>query len=158
MNVNNLFSYCNQKESFTFDNKLFTLNFLTRNSIKKTNNGGLMGKGEVFFGQWLKEKRELAGLSQVQLAEKVDVSRGYITALEGGTRTPSVELVDSLAEALGLTRVEARIAAHLHLDSELTTQQRVLIEQFTTLPIEVQEDVLAIMETLARRHSTTRAA
>lgn len=42
--------------------------------------------------------RKAAGLTQQQLAEKADVSRVYIQALEGNRRTPSLKLLNKMGE------------------------------------------------------------
>lgn len=46
---------------------------------------------------WLKELREKEGLNQQQLAEKVGVSREYISMIESGQRNPSVNLAKKIA-------------------------------------------------------------
>ena len=54
------------------------------------------------FGLRLKELRELAGLTQPQLAEKAGMSKGGVADLEQGRREPSWATVLTLAEALGV--------------------------------------------------------
>ena len=52
----------------------------------------------------LRVLRELSGVSQLELAEKVGVSRRTIARLEAGDiADPGVDQVRSLAEALGVT-------------------------------------------------------
>ncbi len=51
----------------------------------------------------LKEIRERRGLTQAQLAEKVGVTREYITMLEtGARRNPAIEILVRLAKALNV--------------------------------------------------------
>ena len=47
--------------------------------------------------------REHRGMTQVQLAEKVGVSKSHICAIEAGAKRPSVELLKAIAEALGVS-------------------------------------------------------
>lgn len=49
----------------------------------------------------LRTKREAAGLTQVALAEAVDVSRQTVIALESGRYQPSLELALKLARHFG---------------------------------------------------------
>lgn len=49
------------------------------------------------FGQALKLLRRSQGLNQSTLAEKLDVSRSYISELESGNRTPSLDLLNRYA-------------------------------------------------------------
>lgn len=50
------------------------------------------------FGQALKLLRRYQGLNQSALAEKLDISRSYISELESGNRTPSLELLGRYAD------------------------------------------------------------
>lgn len=52
------------------------------------------------FGIRLRTLRRAKELTQQELAEKSDVSRIYIQALESNRRTPSMKLLHRLAEAL----------------------------------------------------------
>lgn len=54
------------------------------------------------FSKRLKELRETAGLTQEQLANELNVSRGAISYYEKGSRTPDIEFLDSLAEYFDL--------------------------------------------------------
>ena len=51
-------------------------------------------------GQVLRKAREKRGLTQVELAEKVGVTRVTISYLESGKRQPSMDLLHRLAKAL----------------------------------------------------------
>ena len=48
----------------------------------------------------IKRYRALAGLSQQQLADSVGVSKGFISALEGGRSVPNLDMLVLLATAL----------------------------------------------------------
>lgn len=55
------------------------------------------------FGKVLKEQRKKKGLSQDALATDSDLDRTYISQLERGKRTPSIETLFKIAQALGVT-------------------------------------------------------
>lgn len=71
------------------------------------------------FGQKLKTWRESAGISQAELARRIDASATWVSNLErdfsptakGGKPQPSVETCDKIAHALGVRLAEVRIAA-----------------------------------------------
>lgn len=45
--------------------------------------------------------REVAGLTQAELARKMGTTQSAIAAIESGARTPTVDLLDRLARACG---------------------------------------------------------
>ena len=49
----------------------------------------------------LKEMRVARGLSQLQLAKLSKVSYGYISELENGKKSPTIDTICRLAKALG---------------------------------------------------------
>jgi transcriptional regulator with XRE-family HTH domain len=53
-----------------------------------------------FMPAVIRRYRNEAGLSQQQLADSVGVSKGFISALEGGRSVPSLDMLVQLAEAL----------------------------------------------------------
>ena len=57
----------------------------------------------VTFGKKLKELREAAGLTQLELAEKVGIDRTTIARLEIDRAVPSWPVVSDLAKVLGVS-------------------------------------------------------
>ncbi|OKJ93669.1 helix-turn-helix domain-containing protein [Streptomyces sp. CB02400] len=57
------------------------------------------------YGEWLKEQREAAGLTQQQLAEAAVMTRTHIAHIEAGRRVPSKEDARRLDNALGTGNV-----------------------------------------------------
>ena len=55
------------------------------------------------FGARLKELREVASLSQEELATRAEMSRGGIAQIETGRRKPGWETLQKLAKALGVS-------------------------------------------------------
>jgi gp16 family phage-associated protein len=54
------------------------------------------------FVHQIKARMEKLGMTHAQLAEAAGVSRAYIYRILDGKQTPSMEIADSIAEALGL--------------------------------------------------------
>jgi predicted ATPase/transcriptional regulator with XRE-family HTH domain len=63
------------------------------------------------FGQWLKERRKAADLTQAELAERVGCSPIMIAKIESGERRPSKQIAELLARRLNIppAQVEAFI-------------------------------------------------
>ncbi|MBY0458655.1 MAG: helix-turn-helix domain-containing protein [Gemmataceae bacterium] len=55
------------------------------------------------FGRRLREVREGAGLSQEKLAELATLHRTYVSSVERGKRNISLENIERLAVALGVS-------------------------------------------------------
>lgn len=54
------------------------------------------------MGKRLKKLREAKGVSQAALAEKAELSRGYLIRLEAGRQDPTLGTLERLAEALNV--------------------------------------------------------
>lgn len=57
----------------------------------------------VLFGKRVRAARHKSGLSQEALAHEADSNRTYISDIERGTRNPSIEVIERIARALGVT-------------------------------------------------------
>lgn len=71
-------------------------------TVKETTstNGKKLGNAE--FGAWLMAKRNEAGLTRYDIAERCGISYPYVSQLETGYRNPSAAVVQSLSVALGV--------------------------------------------------------
>lgn len=58
------------------------------------------------FGEFIQERRKEFGMTQVQLAEKLNVTSKAVSRWERGVGFPDVRLLEPLADALGLTLIE----------------------------------------------------
>jgi transcriptional regulator with XRE-family HTH domain len=58
------------------------------------------------LGTNIKLYRNVCGISQSKLAERVDTSTNYISAIEAGRRFPSVEMLEKIALALEIDTPE----------------------------------------------------
>ena len=57
------------------------------------------------MNDWMAQTRIKKNLSQQALSEKVGVSREYISMIENGERTPSVDVAKKIAQELGVSWV-----------------------------------------------------
>ncbi|MFF9215540.1 helix-turn-helix domain-containing protein [Streptomyces viridosporus] len=88
------------------------------------------------YGDWLKERREAAGLSQQQLADRAIMTRSHIAHIEAGRRVPSKEDARRLDAALGTGNVlssflpeqNAAVADYFEA-ARLLEQQAVMIRE-----------------------------
>jgi transcriptional regulator with XRE-family HTH domain len=53
------------------------------------------------FARNLRRARQAQGLSQEDLAHKAEIDRTYVSSLERGIYSPTIEVVERLAIALG---------------------------------------------------------
>jgi transcriptional regulator with XRE-family HTH domain len=54
------------------------------------------------FGAAVRHHRQLVRLSQEDLAERANKDRTYISGIERGSRNPSLRVIQSIAEGLGI--------------------------------------------------------
>jgi len=67
--------------------------------------------GTIFIKN-LKEYRKKCGLTQVQLAEKVNVTSHYIGMLEMGRNFPATDLIERIAKALNIEMYELFVESY----------------------------------------------
>lgn len=58
------------------------------------------------IGEWIKNLREQRGLSQERLGEAADLHRTYIGQMERGEANVTLETLEKVTEALGITVVQ----------------------------------------------------
>ncbi|MGW1257284.1 helix-turn-helix domain-containing protein [Streptomyces sp. NPDC002513] len=89
------------------------------------------------YGDWLREQRESAGLTQQELADAAFMTRSHIAHIEAGRRIPSKEDARRLDKALNtgnvlssfLPQEEAAVADYFEA-ARLLEQQAVMIREF----------------------------
>lgn len=58
---------------------------------------------KLTMGDRIKETRKMRGLTQEQLAEKVDITLEYISQIERGLKVPSMQVFVGLVDALDVS-------------------------------------------------------
>ena len=58
------------------------------------------------LGNRIRELRNRAGITQSQLAERVDISPEFMSRLERGLKAPSLDTAEKIATALGISLSE----------------------------------------------------
>ena len=62
----------------------------------------LMRKGlKASVGVVLRSRREALGVSQEELAERAGIDRTYVSILERGLKSPTLETLEKISSALG---------------------------------------------------------
>lgn len=60
----------------------------------------------IAFGKRVAELRKKAGYSQEEFAFKCDVDRTYIGTIERGEKSPTLNTIAKIADALGISKKE----------------------------------------------------
>ena len=83
--------------------ELFTVGAppLSDEDVVESDGSPIQNEETVAFGNWLKERREESGLTQAEVAESVDYSRGFIALIEQGRGMPGENLRDALIALFG---------------------------------------------------------
>lgn len=68
--------------------------------------GGMKIPLRVTFGQRLRELRQEQGFSQEAFADRCGFARSYMSRLERGAGNPSLDAIQTLADALNVEIVE----------------------------------------------------
>lgn len=76
------------------------------------------------FGQYVRERRKAAGLSQADLAERIQIDRALISKLETNKQPVRAEKLSMLAEALNTPLVELRQIYYQNKINELALESQ----------------------------------
>ncbi|MFF7228818.1 Scr1 family TA system antitoxin-like transcriptional regulator [Streptomyces sioyaensis] len=110
------------------------------------------------YGDWLREQREAAGMTQQQLADAAVMTRSHIAHIEAGRRIPSKEDARRLDQALNtgnvlssfLPKDDSAIADHFAVARELEQQATMIREfGFSLVPgiLQTERYMRAVMQT-----------
>lgn len=95
------------------------------------------------IGKTLQNRAAELGMSQYQLAKDTGLSQPFIGMLFKDEKSPSLESLNKLCSALGIT-----LAEFFAEDSESDPKEARLIAAYRRLPEEKQDTVLTIVEAL----------
>ncbi|OGG34820.1 hypothetical protein A2363_00025 [Candidatus Gottesmanbacteria bacterium RIFOXYB1_FULL_47_11] len=61
---------------------------------------GKITKNQVKFGHRIQKRRQELGITQEELADRLNLSRTHMGHIEQGRRSPSLEVLNKIAKAL----------------------------------------------------------
>jgi transcriptional regulator with XRE-family HTH domain len=104
------------------------------------------------FAHWLSAARKDKNLSQFDLAEKVDLTKGRISQLESGLEIPTLDNLVAFATALGADAREPLKALGVISEqgSDLTGDEQMLISSLRMFDGDTRKAALEIIEVLGR--------
>lgn len=91
------------------------------------------------FGSFVKSQRQLANISQRQLAKSSGMSDSYLSQIERGLYRPSAEVLRGIAQALGIAPA-ALFAQFGLLDTDDEQSPRVSVEEAIRLDEGLSQD------------------
>ncbi len=100
------------------------------------------------IGKRIKERREAIGLTQQELAEKLDLTTNYISTLERGASFPRCEKLILLLNGLEASADSIFCDVLKHTTNYKAS---VLSERLSTLPIDEQNRILDIIEIMIKQ-------
>jgi transcriptional regulator with XRE-family HTH domain len=106
------------------------------------------------LGQVLKSQREMLGLTQRELALKLEVKPSHVAYLEKDRRRPSLGLVSRIADVLGLEKEPLFLLAHPEASMLLTGRRDVVVPSRN--PEQVWRDFAGNKAMLARHNVKPR--
>ncbi|MBR5965038.1 MAG: helix-turn-helix transcriptional regulator [Treponema sp.] len=80
----------------------------------------------------MKNRRKILNLSQAELAEKIGTAPNYISKIESKKQFPSVQMIESIADALKVDTVDL-FSLKLEKTQSLETIQETLLKKMTAL-------------------------
>lgn len=98
-------------------------------------------------GKNIRKYRLMRKLRQEDLAEKADLSINYVGAIERGEKTPSLESLISIINALG---VSADMILADVLDNGYLVKDSLLAQKLDKLPAEDRSRIYDVIDTLIR--------
>lgn len=96
-------------------------------------------------GSRIRDVRQQRGLTQAELAQRVDMSLKHISAIECGIRVPSLETLTVIANEL---KIDANTLLQDSLKVSSQIESSILWEQIAALPPQKQKKILRMVQVL----------
>lgn len=108
----------------------------------------------INFGERLRMLRTRKGLSQLDFAKQIKISKSAVNMYERGEREPSFEVLETIADyfnvdldyLLGKTDCENRSRIEIRPHFEITDNERTMIEKFRKLDTRGQSAVMNVLD------------
>ena len=88
--------------------------------------GVKMALNYILIGKKIREFRKMRQISQSTLSEMADLSPGYISYIENGSKIPSLDIIVHIANALEIT-------PDVLLESELVKKERTIAAEYAEI-------------------------
>lgn len=105
--------------------------------------------GELKIGENIKAQRQIARMSQQELADRLNVSRKTISSWEVNRTEPNMGNIEDLAKALGC-RKSTLLGGEVKLSASQASMDFEFINKFKHLSEKNQELVIALIDALLR--------
>ena len=99
------------------------------------------------IGKRIKAVRKQRGLTQEQLSQMVDLSTNYLSNIETGFRTPKLETLIQIMNAL---KCDANALLADVVDASTTEESGRIAKELAELPAEDQRRIMLLVETLIK--------
>ena len=100
------------------------------------------------FGERLRLRREELGMSRIELAEKLGVSRSAVGNYETGISFPKEDVLLQLFDALGVDANYLYRDSFRARDAELSGEERTLLARYRRLSLTGRRTVCALLDAL----------
>ncbi len=99
------------------------------------------------IGKRIKTVRKQRGLTQEQLSQMVDISTNYLSNIETGFRTPKLETLIQIMNAL---ECDANALLADVVDASTSEESGRISKELAELPAEEQRRIMLLVETLIK--------
>ena len=106
---------------------------------------------QTLLGARIKKLRNSAGLTQAQLAERVDISDEFLSRMERGAKAPSLHTAEKVARALGVSMKELFDFDAVPAADSKTARLEGLVSYLAGVDEEVVDLVQAIARTVVEK-------
>src|SRR2546421_10830129 len=105
------------------------------------------------FGQWLRQKRQAAGLGTTELAKRTGITDGTITRLEqGGIARPDPRKLSRIVEAINVALADIYAMAGYDAPGQLPSFRPYLRSKYRDLPADVIADLDHAVAKIIKKH------
>lgn len=109
-----------------------------------------MKKYTKIIGRRIKEMRIIKGLTQAELAECTDLSVSYISHIETGRKTTSINSLINIVNELGITVDELLYGIQENYHFEYKSELEFILEDCTKREIEILINILCSIKKLIK--------
>ena len=103
---------------------------------------------QTLLGARIKKLRNSAGLTQAQLAERVDISDEFLSRMERGAKAPSLHTAEKVARALGVSMKEVFDFEAVPAADSKTARLEGLVSYLAAVDEAIVQDVQAMAKAL----------